>query len=77
MANGTLPSKKDEEVGKSKITLAISIVFAATVIRNRPVGVEGANSRIGLWHYKIGLLMAIRYYPYCSARLPFLSIFKR
>ena len=64
---------------KSKITLAISIVFAATVITGIALlGVEGANSRIGLWHYKIGLLMGLFAIIHIVKRkTAFLSIFKR
>lgn len=64
---------------KSKITLAISIVFAATVITGIALlGVEGANSGIGLWHYKIGLLMGLLAVIHIVKRkTAFLKIFKR
>lgn len=64
---------------KSKTTLAISIVFVATVITGIALlGVEGANSGIGLWHYKIGLLMGLFAIIHIVKRkTAFLSIFKR
>lgn len=64
---------------KSKTTLVISIVFVATVITGIALlGVEGANSGIGLWHYKIGLLMGLFAIIHIVKRkTAFLSIFKR
>ncbi len=45
---------------KSRITLAVSILFITVSVTGIILlGVEGANSGIGLWHYKIGLLASI------------------
>ena len=64
---------------KSKTTLAISIVFVATVITGIALlGVEGANSGIGLWHYKILLITGLFAIIHIVKRkTAFLSIFKR
>lgn len=64
---------------KSKITLAISIVFATTVISGIILlCIEGANSGIGLWHYKIGLLMELLAVIHIMKRKTILlKIFKR
>lgn len=43
---------------KSKLTIAVSIIFlllSSTGIGL--LGVTGANSPLGLWHYKIGIIM--------------------
>lgn len=51
---------KERTEREKQTTIAISIVFAATVITGMCLLViENANSGIGLWHYKIGLLMGL------------------
>lgn len=44
---------------KSRITLFLSAIFAVTIISGIILltCVEGANSRIGLWHYIIGIVL--------------------
>lgn len=45
---------------KSKLTLAVSVTFVlATVTGIVLLGIDGANSGIGMWHYKIGLLTGL------------------
>lgn len=42
--------------GKSRVTAAVSLLFIMLVVTGAVLlGVEGANSGIGLWHYRIGL----------------------
>lgn len=43
---------------KSKITVALSIVFLLSSVTGIILlGVNGANSSLGLWHYVIGIIM--------------------
>ena len=65
--------------GKSKITAMISCIFVVVVITGIILlGVEGANSGIGLWHYKIGLLMGLFAVIHVVKRkTALLTIFKR
>lgn len=45
---------------KSQVTAAVSVAFVCTVVTGLLLlGVEGANSGIGLWHYKLGILMLL------------------
>ncbi len=45
---------------KHKVTLWLSIVFALVVITGFILlGVDGANTTMGLWHYKTGILMGV------------------
>lgn len=45
---------------KNKVTLCLSIVFALVVITGFILlGVDGANTTMGLWHYKTGILMGV------------------
>ena len=45
---------------KSKVTAVFSIVFLLlSVIGIVLLGVNGANSPLGLWHYKIGIVMTV------------------
>lgn len=42
---------------KSKITLALSVVFMFVVVTGLILlCIDGANSNMGLWHYKTGIL---------------------
>ena len=42
---------------KSHVTVIVSILFMLVALTGCVLlGVEGANSGIGLWHYRIGLL---------------------
>lgn len=58
---------------KSKTTLCLSVIFAFIVI----TGVillyaKGVNSSIGLWHYKIGILISIISIGHIIKRIPIL-----
>lgn len=45
---------------KSKITVVLSVVFLLALVTGIILlGVNGANSNIGLWHYKIGIATII------------------
>lgn len=46
---------------KSRITLALSVVFLLVTLTGVVLMacVEGANSAMGLWHYKFGLLLIV------------------
>lgn len=45
---------------KSRLTVAISLLFILVCITGIVVlGVEGANSGVGLWHYRIGLVITL------------------
>ncbi|MBP3483384.1 MAG: DUF4405 domain-containing protein [Alistipes sp.] len=46
---------------KSRMTLALSVVFLIVVVTGIVLiaCVDGANSVIGLWHYRIGLLLIV------------------
>ena len=42
------------------VTAILSAVFAAVVVTGVVLlGVEGVNTRIGLWHYRLGLLVGV------------------
>ena len=60
--------------GKSKITLLLSVVFLFAILNGIAlIGVEGANSGIGLWHYKIGLALCACSLLHLCKRLPVLA----
>ena len=45
---------------KSKVTAVFSIVFLLLSVTGIVLlGVNGANSPLGLWHYKIGIVMTV------------------
>ena len=45
---------------KSKVTAVLSIIFLLLSVTGIVLlGVSGANSPLGLWHYKIGIIMII------------------
>lgn len=45
---------------KSKITLTLSVVFVFVVVTGIILlCINGANSNIGLWHYKTGILVGV------------------
>lgn len=49
-----------ERAGKNKVTAVLSIVFLLLSVTGIVLlGVSGANSPLGLWHYKIGIIMII------------------
>lgn len=54
---------------KSKVTICLSAIFILAIFTGVALlNINGANSSIGLWHYKIGILMGI---------LSIVHIFKR
>lgn len=45
---------------KSKITIVLSIIFSLVSITGMVLlGINGANSDIGLWHYRIGIITTV------------------
>lgn len=45
---------------KNKVTVILSIVFLVLSVTGIALfGVNGANSSLGLWHYKIGIVMVV------------------
>lgn len=45
---------------KSRITFVLSGIYTLTTVSGiMLLGVEGANSAIGLWHYRVGLLLIV------------------
>lgn len=58
---------------KSKITLLLSVIFAFVAITGAILlNVKGANSSIGLWHYKIGILTSVFSIGHIIKRFPIL-----
>ncbi len=59
---------------KSKVTLTLSFIFAAVSITGAVLilAVEGANSSIGLWHYRISLGIIALSLAHIATRLPIL-----
>lgn len=46
--------------GKNKFTAVLSIVFLVLSVTGTVLlGVSGPNSPLGLWHYKIGIIMVV------------------
>lgn len=60
---------------KSKITLALSILFLLLTITGVMLTllVEGGNSILGLWHYRLGLVMIVLLIIHTIARLSLLE----
>ena len=58
---------------KSKVTLWLSVIFIFVVITGIILlNIEGANFPIGLWHYKIGILMSVFSIGHMLKRIPIL-----
>lgn len=58
---------------KSKTTGVLSILFLFVSVTGIVLlGVDGANSEIGLWHYKIGIVMSLLSAGHIFKRLPVL-----
>ena len=58
---------------KSKVTVAISIVFLLLCLTGIGLlGINGVNSPLGLWHYKIGIVMMVTATGHIIKRLPVL-----
>ena len=61
---------------KSKVTAVLSIIFLLLSVTGIVLlGVSGANSPLGLWHYKIGIIMIIIAIGHIIKRLSGVSIF--
>ena len=58
---------------KSKITLTLSVVFVFVVATGIILlCIDGANSNIGLWHYKTGILVGVISIGHILKRIPIL-----
>lgn len=58
---------------KSKVTLCLSAIFAFIAITGIILlNIDDVNSPIGLWHYKIGILMSIISIGHILKRIPIL-----
>lgn len=56
---------------KSKVTAALSIIFLLLSVTGIVLlGVNGANSPLGLWHYKIGIITIVIAVGHIIKRLP-------
>lgn len=46
---------------KKWVTALLTVIFLTVAVTGiiLLVGVEGADSRLGLWHYKLGLLLIV------------------
>ena len=63
---------------KSRITAAVSLLFALLVLTGVALlGIEGANSGIGLWHYRIGLVATLFFIGHTIKRFPILRNVRR
>lgn len=62
-------------IGKrSKMTVVLSIIFILLTLSGIALfGVNGANSLIGLWHYKIGIVMTAISLWHIIKRFPLLQ----
>ena len=59
---------------KSRITLSLTILFVLVTLTGIALlEVEGANSGIGLWHYRIGLLVTLISTLHLAKRWPTLK----
>lgn len=58
---------------KSNLTLTLSVVFLFVVATGIILlCIDGANSNIGLWHYKIGILIGVISIGHILKRIPIL-----
>lgn len=57
---------------KSKVTVVLSALFLLEVVTGIIVLLcaDGANSRIGLWHYEIGIVMSLIAIGHTLKRIP-------
>lgn len=56
---------------KSKVTAVLSIVFLLLSVTGLALlGINGANSLLGLWHYKIGVITIVIALGHVIKRLP-------
>lgn len=55
---GILSKKKARK--KGRVTICLSVMFILVVVTGLALlGIEGANTPVGLWHYKAGILMGV------------------
>ncbi len=60
---------------KSKVTAVLSIVFLLLSVTGLALwGINGANSPLGLWHYKIGVITTVITFGHVIKRL---SVFRK
>lgn len=58
---------------KSKITVGLSAVFVLVIITGIILlGVDGANSDIGKWHYRTGIIASLLSIGHILKRIPIL-----
>lgn len=58
---------------KSKITIVLSVIFLFVFVTGIILlGVNGANSNVGLWHYKIGIATIVLSVVHIIKRTPLL-----
>ncbi|MBR4846474.1 MAG: hypothetical protein IKU98_08675, partial [Bacteroidaceae bacterium] len=58
---------------KSRITVGLSLIYLiASVTGIVLLAVEGANTGVGLWHYKIGILLTLIGLGHLVKRFPIL-----
>lgn len=58
---------------KSKVTVVLSVIFLSVSVTGFILlGINGANSDIGLWHYKIGIVTIIFSMVHILKRIPLL-----
>ena len=58
---------------KSKVTVFLSVIFLLLSVTGLALlGINGANSPLGLWHYKIGIITTIIALGHVIKRLPVL-----
>lgn len=63
---------------KSKVTLSLSVVLIPVVVTGCALlGIEGANTPVGWWHYKAGILMSVLSAGHILKRLSALRRFLR
>lgn len=56
---------------KSRVTVLLSIVFMAVVVTGIALlGVEGAGSSVGLWHYRTGIAVSVLSVGHLLKRIP-------
>ena len=58
---------------KSKAAVVVTLFFVVLAVSGLILlGVDGANSKIGLWHYRIGLVASVLFLEHIIRRLPML-----
>lgn len=56
---------------KGRVTAAVTIAFAAISLTDIVLlGVNGANSSLGLWHYRLGLIGILLFSGHIIRRIP-------